>query len=127
MNIEDCFLVVVDALEELAIPYMIVGSFSSSYYGIPRSTQDADFVIELGSTIDRRTSETTLPSIRVDPQMSFRDRDDDEALRRRRGGYTVQGGIFPSGQPSARSRAVSASPDRSTCGIDKFGYRPSRT
>jgi hypothetical protein len=49
VNIEDCFLAVVDTLEELAIPYTIVGSISSSYYGIARPTKDADFVIALGS------------------------------------------------------------------------------
>ena len=49
MNIEEAFLAVVDALEDLAVSYMLGGSISSSYYGIPRSTKDADFVIELGS------------------------------------------------------------------------------
>ena len=38
---------VVDALNAEQIPYLLVGSFSSNFYGIPRSTKDADFVIEL--------------------------------------------------------------------------------
>jgi hypothetical protein len=38
---------VVDALDKLQIPYMVVGSFSSNVYGKPRSTKDADFVIQL--------------------------------------------------------------------------------
>jgi hypothetical protein len=36
---------VVDALERLGMEYFLAGSFSSNYYGIPRTTRDADFVI----------------------------------------------------------------------------------
>ncbi len=71
MNIEDSFLAVVDALEELAIPYMIVGSISSSYYGIARPTQDADFVIALGSESMGPITMRLGRQFRVDPQMSF--------------------------------------------------------
>jgi hypothetical protein len=38
---------VLAALEAAGIPYMIVGSLASNFHGIPRSTQDADFVVEL--------------------------------------------------------------------------------
>ena len=38
---------VVDALEALSVRYMIVGSLASNFHGIPRSTRDADFVVEL--------------------------------------------------------------------------------
>ena len=41
-------LSVIEALEACGIQYMLVGSYSSNAYGIPRSTQDADFVIEPG-------------------------------------------------------------------------------
>lgn len=37
----------VRALEALEIPYLVGGSFASSYHGIPRSTQDADLVADL--------------------------------------------------------------------------------
>jgi hypothetical protein len=40
---------VVDALDQLAIPYHLGGSFASSIHGIPRQTQDIDLVVELGS------------------------------------------------------------------------------
>ena len=45
--------VVKDFLREfnaLQISFMLVGSFSSNFYGVPRSTEDADFVIELSSS-----------------------------------------------------------------------------
>ena len=38
---------VANALAECGIPYMLAGSFSSNYYGIPRSTKAADFVVQL--------------------------------------------------------------------------------
>ncbi|MFT5199132.1 MAG: hypothetical protein ACI87O_001795 [Planctomycetota bacterium] len=33
-------------LEESHVPYMLTGSVASSYHGIPRTTQDVDFVID---------------------------------------------------------------------------------
>ena len=37
---------VIDALEQLSIPYMVTGSVAASYHGRPRSTHDADIVID---------------------------------------------------------------------------------
>ncbi len=37
---------VIDALEYLSIPYMLTGSVAASYHGRPRSTHDADIVID---------------------------------------------------------------------------------
>ena len=42
MTTDDVMLVVVDALNREKIPAMLVGSFSSNYYGIPRSTEDVE-------------------------------------------------------------------------------------
>src|SRR5262245_36607212 len=36
---------VVHALEAAAVPYMLTGSFASSFHGAPRTTQDIDLVI----------------------------------------------------------------------------------
>jgi hypothetical protein len=35
-----------DRLNEAGIPYMLAGSFASSYHGVPRTTQDLDLVID---------------------------------------------------------------------------------
>ncbi len=43
----DILLQVVEHLEDLGIPYMVVGSFASSYWGRPRFTHDADMVVEV--------------------------------------------------------------------------------
>ena len=40
---------VVDVILKEQIPFLMVGSFSSNFYGIPRSTKDGDLVVELGN------------------------------------------------------------------------------
>jgi hypothetical protein len=47
MNGTDALISLILALEQAGVPYMIVGSYSSNFYGIPRSTMDADLVIKL--------------------------------------------------------------------------------
>lgn len=37
---------VVGALERAQVPYMLTGSFASSYHGAPRATQDIDIVVD---------------------------------------------------------------------------------
>jgi hypothetical protein len=36
----------VDALDQAGVPFMLAGSFASSMHGLPRTTQDLDFVID---------------------------------------------------------------------------------
>ena len=43
----DALFQVLDALEALQIPYMVVGSFASTFWGRPRATHDADLVVEI--------------------------------------------------------------------------------
>jgi hypothetical protein len=62
---------VIAALDDCGIPYILVGSYSTNVYGIPRSTQDADFVIQLGEASISALARRLEPSIRIDPQMSF--------------------------------------------------------
>jgi hypothetical protein len=71
MTSTEAVLNVLDALEDCGIPYMLVGSNSSNAYGIPRLTQDADFVVELGEKSILELARWIAPSIRIDPQMSF--------------------------------------------------------
>jgi len=71
MSAEEVVYAVIDALESLGVPYMVVGSFSSNLWGIPRSTHDADFVVELGATPASEVHRRLGPDFRLDPQMSF--------------------------------------------------------
>jgi hypothetical protein len=63
--------IIIDVLEKLGIPYMVVGSFSSNVYGQPRSTKDADFVIELSKQSISSIAAALGPDFELDPQMSF--------------------------------------------------------
>ncbi len=38
---------VFDVLETLEIPYMVVGSFASTFWGRPRTTHDADLIVQI--------------------------------------------------------------------------------
>jgi len=51
-------LVVARALERLGLRYLVGGSLASSLHGVPRSTNDADLVVELpGAKVDVLASE----------------------------------------------------------------------
>ena len=45
MTASEVFRRILGAVESAGIPYMLTGSFASSYHGAPRATQDIDLVI----------------------------------------------------------------------------------
>ena len=71
MSGDDAIVAVIDALEALEIPYMIVGSLSTNLYGIPRSTKDADFVLQVAPQSLFQLAERLGAPFRLDPQGSF--------------------------------------------------------
>ncbi len=71
MTGEEAAATVVDALNTVQIPYMLVGSFSSNFYGIPRATQDADFVVQCEQGFVATVAAHLAPVFRFDPQMAF--------------------------------------------------------
>src|SRR4051794_10562269 len=50
---------------------MVVGSLSSNYYGIPRSSKDADFVIQFDAQLIPSLVASLGSNFRLDPQMAF--------------------------------------------------------
>ena len=62
---------VVDALVQLEIQFMLVGSFSSNFYGVPRSTKDADFVLQLDHVKFQRLVALLSPEFQFEEQMTF--------------------------------------------------------
>jgi len=50
---------------------MVVGSFSTNYYGEPRSTQDLDVVLDPGSYSLKSLFGQLGPEFEFDPQLSF--------------------------------------------------------
>jgi hypothetical protein len=61
----------IEALDAEQIDYMLVGSFSSNFYGIPRSTQDADLVLQLPDGGMQRLRSRLKATLRFDPQTTF--------------------------------------------------------
>src|SRR5204863_6763602 len=71
MNAVDFVTRAIDAFQQLQIPYMAVGSFSSNVYGELRSTKDADFVVELTDQSVGALERALGSDFELDPQMSF--------------------------------------------------------
>lgn len=46
-TLEELFRYVVSGLDSAGVPFMVVGSFASTYHGVPRATQDLDLVCDL--------------------------------------------------------------------------------
>jgi hypothetical protein len=66
-------------LARIGIPYMITGSLASSFHGRPRTTHDADIVIDPGpEALERLVDELTATHLYVDLGVAR------EALRHRR-------------------------------------------
>jgi hypothetical protein len=71
LNSDQATIAVIDALEDLEIPYLLVGSLASNLYGIPRSTKDADFSVQVSRGDIQRILARLGPEFRLDPQVSF--------------------------------------------------------
>jgi hypothetical protein len=71
MNAIETALQVVDVLNREAIDYMLVGSFSSNHWGIPRSTKDADFVLQLAPSEISRLWTVFEKDFELDSQLTF--------------------------------------------------------
>ncbi len=72
MTIEGAATAMLRALHDTSIPHMLVGGFSSNFYGIARSTKDVDIVIELVSRAPLEGLAKRLPDgFEFDPQVTF--------------------------------------------------------
>jgi hypothetical protein len=71
MTIEETAGLVVDSCTDLGIPVLIVGSLSSNYYGLGRSTNDADLVVQSRPGDIQSLAKRLAPTLTLDPQPSF--------------------------------------------------------
>lgn len=71
MTIDEAVVAVIEALDAAGIPYMLVGSLASNFHGIPRSTQDADFVVELSPGRLQQFANALPRDLTLDLQGSF--------------------------------------------------------
>jgi hypothetical protein len=70
-EVESTTLRVVNALEGCGIPFLLTGSFASNYYGIPRSTRDADFVLQSQRAVGLEFAQQLGENFILEPQLSF--------------------------------------------------------
>ena len=68
---EEAVSLLLDTLNGLSLDYMVVGSFSSNRYGVPRATKDADLVLRIVADQRERLFAELPKSFRIDPQVSF--------------------------------------------------------
>lgn len=71
---ESIALQVAEALDACGIPFLLSGSFASNYYGIPRSTRDADFVLQAEHAVGPEFARHLGKDFALDPQLSFETR-----------------------------------------------------
>lgn len=71
MTADEAVVAVLEALDAAGIPFMIVGSLASNFHGIPRSTRDADFVVELPVGSLERLSAALPAGLTLDRQSAF--------------------------------------------------------
>lgn len=62
---------VVRALRTAEIPFLVVGSFSSNQYGIPRSTKDIDLVVAMGDGQSHDLSDILGSEFTPEAQLRF--------------------------------------------------------
>ena len=68
MTAEDIVVTVTRALRQAEIPHMTVGAFVGIYYGMSRTTDDADFVIQVDDLRLSKLRGALGPGFIVDPQ-----------------------------------------------------------
>jgi len=70
MNMLEFYIRVVKALDEIGAPYMIVGAFGGTIFGITRATHDIDIIVDLREVDCEALSEKfPLPRYYADPVM----------------------------------------------------------
>lgn len=71
MQINDPAWPVIDGLILLQIPFLLTGSHASNYYGIPRSSQDTDLLVDLGQRSIADIEQRLPIGYRLDRQVEF--------------------------------------------------------
>ena len=71
MTIYDYLYKAIHVLNEAGIEYFLAGSFSSMFYSFPRTTTDADIVIQLNDVSITKLVARMGSEFRLDPQMTF--------------------------------------------------------
>ena len=68
---EEAVGALLDILNRLSIEYMVVGSFSSNRYGVPRATKDADLVLKVVAQEREKLFRELPAGFEIDLQVTF--------------------------------------------------------
>jgi hypothetical protein len=71
MNGTDALIALARAFDDAGLPYMIVGSYSSNFYGVPRSTKDADLLVNLDQADWKKLSSILPAGLELEQQSGF--------------------------------------------------------
>jgi len=70
MSMLDFYIRVAKALDEIGAPYMIVGAFGGTIFGITRATNDIDIIVDLHEKdFEALSQKFPLPRYYADPEM----------------------------------------------------------
>jgi hypothetical protein len=69
MDQQELFQRTIKILDQVDIPYMVTGSFAVNFFGIPRTTHDIDFVIEIRSSDAERFADAFPRDFYADADM----------------------------------------------------------
>jgi hypothetical protein len=70
MGMLDFYIRVTKALDEIGAPYMIVGAFGGTLFGITRATNDVDIIVDLhANDFEALSQKFPLPRYYADPEM----------------------------------------------------------
>jgi hypothetical protein len=67
----EALISLLSVLERLDVPYMVTGSYATNVYGLPRSTKDADVIVEAESDLIFDALDQLRPPLRPNPQLLF--------------------------------------------------------
>lgn len=67
----EALLALTAVLDQAEAAYMIVGSYSSNFYGIPRSTKDADLVVSMDAEAWKRMEKLLPDELELESQTGF--------------------------------------------------------
>jgi hypothetical protein len=92
MKSEEIVRRVLDGLDGVKIPYVLVGSFASNAYGVSRSTQDADIVVQTRSGQISELTKALGPAFELETQMQFETVTGTQKtlLRERESGFAIE-------------------------------------
>jgi hypothetical protein len=70
MSMLDFYIRVTKALDDIGAPYMIVGAFGGTIFGITRATNDVDIIVDLhDKDFEALSQKFPLPRYYADPEM----------------------------------------------------------